>query len=372
MEGHLTRRTMCSSSSIDQTIRQFQLVGTSFTYEAFGSGHINDTYLIRDSHEYPYLLQRINHQVYTDVQGTMNNISRVTKHLQQKLAQVNAPSLTTLQVIPTHQGDLFYQDASGNYWRILTFISDTVAYNVATSPVQAREAGRAFGLFQALLRDLPGEPLIETIPRFHHMNSRLAKFAEARDANVVQRADEVSEEISFVQQRADEMVQLHHLVETGQIPRRVTHNDTKLNNVLLDPHTHQARCVVDLDTVMPGSVLFDFGDAIRTTANTAAEDETNLNGVQLHLSYYEAFSQGYLSEARAFLTKEEIEYLPFSACYMTFIMGLRFLTDYIAGDIYYKIHHPDHNLRRARNQFQLVRRMEANYDEMVRIIQASV
>lgn len=361
-----------SSSSVDNIIRQFRLAGTQFTYQPFGSGHINDTYLVHDNQETPYLLQRINHQVYGDVQGMMDNIRRVTEHLRQKLAAHAASSMTTLQVIPTHDGALFHQDVSGNYWRILTFINDTVAYDVATSPAQAREAGRAFGQFQALLRDLPGEPLNETIPQFHHMESRLTRFAKAQDADVMQRAGEVPQEIAFVQQRAAEMLNLHQLVETGEIPQRVTHNDTKLNNVLLDPHTHQARCVVDLDTVMPGSVLFDFGDAIRTTANTAGEDETDLDKVQLHLAYYDAFAQGYLSEAHNFLTKKEIEYLPFSARYMTFIMGLRFLTDYMAGDVYYKIHHPDHNLRRARNQFQLVRRMEAHYDDMVRIVQSLV
>lgn len=357
-----------SPSSLDMIIRQFQLAGGHFTYEAFGTGHINDTFLVRDDQGNPYLLQRINHQVYTDVRGMMDNISRVTKHLRQKLAAMDDNSLVTLRVIPTQENALYYQEASGNYWRILTFISNTVAYDVATSPVQAREAGRAFGQFQALLRDLPGEPLNETIPNFHHMESRLTKFSRAQEADVAQRVDRVRDEIDFVRQRADEMLNMHCLVESGQIPQRVTHNDTKLNNVLLDPHTHQARCVVDLDTVMPGSVLFDFGDAIRTTASTAAEDEADLDQVHLHLAYYEAFTQGYLAETRAFLTDKEIEYLPFSARYMTFIMGLRFLTDYLEGDVYYKIHHPEHNLQRARNQFQLIRRMEAQYDKMVGIV----
>ena len=361
--------TATSSSSLDAIIRQFQLAGDDFTCEAYGTGHINDTFLVHDNQANPYLLQRINHQVYTDVGGTMDNISRVTEHLQHKLSRLDDPSLTTPRVIPTRDGSLFYQEASGNYWRILTFIGEGVAYEVVTAQAQAREAGRAFGQFQALLRDLPGKPLNETIPNFHHMQSRLTKFSQALAADIAQRAAGVAQEIDFVQQRADEMLDLHRRVECGQIPQRVTHNDTKLNNVLLDPHTHQARGVVDLDTVMPGSVLFDFGDAIRTTASTAAEDETDLDEVQLHLPYYEAFAQGYWAEACSFLIKEEIDYLPFSARYMTFIMGLRFLTDYLAGDVYYKIHHPDHNLRRARNQFQLVSRMEAQYDDMVRIIQ---
>ena len=359
-----------ASPSMDTIVQRFQLTGNSFTYEPFGAGHINDTFLLRNDQADSYLLQRINHQVYKNVHGMMRNIRRVTEHLRQKIASSDDPSLlTTLQVISTHDGDLFYQDAAGNYWRVLTFISDSVAYDVATSPVQAREAGRAFGQFQALLHDLPGEPLIEVISDFHHMGGRLTKFAQALDADVVQRAAQVPDEINFVRQRADEMLALYRLVETGQLPQRITHNDTKLNNVLLDPLTHRARCVVDLDTVMPGTVLYDFGDAIRTTANTATEDEPDLDKVQLHLPYYEAFAQGYVSEARAFLTDREIEHLAFSARYMTFIMGLRFLTDYLAGDVYYKTHHPEHNLQRARNQFQLVTRMEAQYDEMVRIIE---
>ncbi len=297
----------------------------------------------------------------------MRNIYRVTQHL--TVALSDHPSLTTFQLVLTRQGGFCYQDAAGNYWRVFTFIEGGVAYDITPSAAPAREAGRAFGQFQALLLDLPGDPLIETIPRFHHLANRLTYFEQALVANRAQRASLVSAEVAFVRQRAPEMLRLHALIDSGQIPLRITHNDTKLNNVLLDPVTHRARAVVDLDTVMPGSVLHDFGDAIRTVASTAAEDEAELSQVRFHLPYYEAFAEGYLAEARAFLTAEEIKYLPLSARYMTFIMGVRMLTDYLDGDTYYKIGYPNHNLDRARNQFWLIEQMEEQHDSMIQVVQ---
>ena len=362
-----------TSASVRAVIRRFSPTGDpSCTYEVYGSGHINDTFLVHTGQKDAYLLQRVNHRVYPDVAGMMDNIRRVTEHLRRKIGEHPSGSLTTLQIIPTYDGALFYRDEADNYWRMMTFISHSVAYDVATSPALAREAGRAFGQFQALLRDLPGPPLHEVIKDFHHMGLRLQQFDRALRANVAQRAASVPDEITFVRQRADRMLTLYQLVATGQLPQRVTHNDTKLNNVLLDPDTHRARCVVDLDTVMPGTVLYDFGDAIRTTANTAAEDEPDLNKVQCSMSYYRAFTEGYLGEVGSFLTDTETDHLALSAQYMTFIMGLRMLTDYLAGDVYYKIHHPEHNLQRARAQFQLVRRMEDQYEEMVSIVRQLV
>ena len=342
-----------------------------YHYEPYGAGHINDTFLVRAHSGEAYLLQRINHHVYADIAGMMDNMHRVTEHLRHKLETLSDATLTTLQIIPAHNGALFYQDNTDSYWRMMTFIRDGVSYEVAPSPALAQEAGRAFGQFQALLSDLPGSPLHEVIPQFHHMDYRLNQFEQAFTADPVHRVVQVDDEIKFVRQRAGKMLAWYQLIASGALPRRVTHNDTKLNNVLLDPTTHRARCVVDLDTVMPGSVLYDFGDAIRTTANTAAEDELNLNQVQLSLPYYEAFTRGYLSQARTFLTNTERTHLPFSAQYMTFIMGLRMLTDYLSGDVYYKIHHPEHNLQRARAQFQLVRRMEEQYEKMVQIVEQS-
>ena len=347
-------------------LAHFQING-SFGIQLFGSGHVHDTFRISDARGISFLLQRINHAVFADVEGMMRNIYRVTQHLVAALS--DHPSLTTFQLVLTRQGGFYHQDTAGNYWRVLTFIESGVAYDITPSAAPAREAGRAFGQFQALLLDLPGEPLTETIPKFHHLANRLTYFEQALAVDRAQRATEVSPEVAFVRQRAPELLRLHALIESGKIPSRITHNDTKLNNVLLDPLTHRARAVVDLDTVMPGVVPHDFGDAIRTVASTAAEDEADLRQVKFHLPYYEAFAEGYLAETSTFLTSVEIEYLPLSARYMTFIMGVRMLTDYLAGDTYYKTTYPNHNLDRARNQFWLIEQMEKQHDKMVRVVQ---
>ncbi len=350
------------------TLARFRIEGP-FSIQPFGSGHVHDTFRVHDGQGSAFLLQRINHAVFTDVEGMMRNIYRVTQHLHQKIAALpDHSSLTTFRVVLTRAGKLFYQDAAGNYWRVFTFIDGGMAYDITPSAAPAREAGRAFGQFQALLLDLPGTPLIETIPKFHHLSNRFTYFEQALAADRARRVSEVSPEVAFVRQRAPEMLRLHALIDSGQIRSRITHNDTKLNNVLLDPVTHRARAVVDLDTVMPGSVLHDFGDAIRTVASTAAEDEVNLSQVQFHLPYYEAFAEGYLAEASAFLTAEEIVYLPLSARYMAFIMGVRMLTDYLVGDTYYKTAYPSHNLDRARNQFWLIEQMEAQRDTMAQVV----
>ena len=268
--------------------------------QPFGAGHVHDTFRGQDAQGGSFLLQRINHAVFADVDGMMRNMQRVTQHLRQKTAALSeTDSLTTFQLVLTKNERLFYQDEAG-YWRVLTFVEGGTAYQRTPSAAVAREAGRAFGRFSAFLLDLPGGPLVDTIPKFHHLTRRLAAFEQALAADVARRTSEVSAEIAFVRQRAPELLRLHTLIDSGQIPSRITHNDTKLNNVLLDPLTHRARAVVDLDTVMPGSVLHDFGDAIRTVASTAAEDEADLNQVRFHLPYYEAFAEGYLAEASVF------------------------------------------------------------------------
>ncbi len=365
------RKLSSTGSAADNDVAKsvlahFQLEGP-FNIQPFGSGHVHDTFRVHDAQSTAFLLQRINHAVFTDVEGMMRNIYRVTQHL--TAALFDHPSLTTFQLVLTRQQKLFYQDTAGDYWRVFTFIEGGVAYDITPSAAPAREAGRAFGQFQALLLDLPGEPLIETIPKFHHLANRLTYFEQTLASDTAQRASQVSSEVAFVRQRAPELLRLHQLIDSGEIPARITHNDTKLNNVLLDPVSHRARAVVDLDTVMPGSVLHDFGDAIRTVASTAAEDEKDLKQVQFHLPYYEAFAEGYLAETRDFLTTEEITYLPLSARYMTFIMGLRMLTDYLAGDTYYKTAYPEHNLDRARNQFWLIKQMEKQHDAMVQVVE---
>ncbi len=326
--------------------------------EPFGSGHINDTFLVAHSSGEKHLLQRINHQVFNDVAGLMSNMERVTQHVQQALKNRNDTHFTTLRIIPTLQGSLFYRDQSGNYWRIITFISNSVAYDLVTSPEQAHQAGYAFGYFQQLLGDLPGDTLQETIPQFHAMDNRFRIFDQALEADVVHRVKQAEPEIAFALSRRQSMIEWQTLVSQPAFPRRVTHNDTKFNNVLLDKKSQRAVCVIDLDTVMPGVIGYDFGDAIRTIANTALEDETELEKVAVNLKFYKAFAQGFLGEVGSKLDKQELESLHFAPNYMTFIMGLRMLTDYLQGDIYYKTNHAEHNLQRAKAQFALVRKLE--------------
>lgn len=356
---------------VEEIIRNFQIRGGRFLCQPYGSGHINDTFLVRNiGGGTDYLLQRINHQVFTNVEVLMDNIWRVTHHIQQKLAlpENESSNFETVSIIPATQGKLYFQDANGLFWRMLTFVPHSTSYDVVRSEAQAFQAGKAFGKFQALLYDLPGEELKETIPDFHNMESRFEKFFQALEADLAGRRSSVEKEINFVLERQQEMLDMYQHIKKGDLPLRITHNDTKFNNVLLDQETQQAVCVIDLDTVMPGVVHFDFGDAVRTIANTAAEDEKDIKKIKVNLQFYEAFAKGYLQEAGFFLTKVEIEYLAFSSHYMTFIMGLRFLTDYLFGDVYYKIHHPEHNIQRVRAQFELLNCMEKLHPTMKAII----
>ncbi|MEM6842456.1 MAG: aminoglycoside phosphotransferase family protein [Bacteroidota bacterium] len=324
----------------------------------FGSGHINDTFLITNSAAEKYLLQRINHRVFQNIDGLMNNMERVTRHLQQKLAGRANSHFTSVQIIPTTQKKLFYQDEQGNYWRIITFIPNSVTYDLVTSEEQAYQAGYAFGYFQQLLSDVPGSDLVETIPQFHDMKSRFAKFDLAREVDSADRVKTAKPTIDFALSRREEMIAWHELVTQSGFPRRVTHNDTKFNNVLLEKSSQKAICVIDLDTVMPGVIGYDFGDAIRTIANTAEEDEPDLTKISVDLDYYCAFARGFLKESGQQLTTLEKKSLLFAPNYMTFIMGLRMLTDYLQGDVYYKTNHSEHNLQRAKAQFALVTKLE--------------
>lgn len=357
---------------VEDIIRKFKIEGEAFACKPYGSGHINDTFILRNSmpSSPDYLLQRINHHVFKDVDTLMHNMWKVTTHLQEKLnaAKNSKVAFKTITLIPTHAGTLYYQDQEGYFWRMQTFIPNCISYDVVTSADQAFQSGKAFGKFQALLNDLPGKSLQETIPDFHNMESRFEKFQQAYEDDPLERKAAVESEIAFALERKYEMLELYKHVKNGSIPLRITHNDTKFNNVLLDEKTYQPLCVIDLDTVMPGAVLYDFGDAVRTIANTAAEDERELEKIQMNMEFYEAFAHGYLEETLLFLTEKEIELLPFSARYMTFIMGLRFLTDYLAGDVYYKTQSKAHNLQRARAQFKLLSCMERSYHDMVKVI----
>ncbi len=353
-----------SDNKLEELTAAFALSGPIQSIKPFGSGHINDTFLIKTERGPNYLLQRINHQVFTNVEGLMSNMNLVTQHLRQALKKNGNTQFTTPEIILTREGKLYHQDLQGQYWRVMTFIEGGVSYDQVTSEEQAFQAGYAFGYFQKLLADLPANQLTETIPDFHNMDWRFSKFHQVLKDDPVGKKSDVAAEIDFALAHQSEMVAWHQKAVDQTFPQRITHNDTKFNNVLLDRDTQRALCVIDLDTVMPGVVGYDFGDAIRTIVNTAVEDEPNINEINVHLSYYRAFTEGFLGEVGTVLTKSELKFLPFSAHYMTFIMGLRFLTDYLEGNVYYKVQYPEHNIQRARAQFALVSRLESVASEI--------
>jgi hypothetical protein len=341
------------------------------SFKTFGSGHINDTIKIEtDCACNPdYVLQRVNRHIFKDVTGLMSNITLVTEYIRNYLKNVpgSNPDIEMLTLIKTFDGKTFYKDEKSNYWRCYLYIPNTISFDKVDSLEKASEGGRMFGKFQSILSGLDANLLTETIPFFHDLEKRLETFWKTVKLNPVNRAGAVSEEIRFVEDHSEELLSITRKIKAGEIPVRITHNDTKFNNVLFDLHNH-AQCVVDLDTVMPGSVLHDFGDAIRTGATTAVEDEADLSKINLDMKLFKAYATGYMSEAHHFLKQSEIDNLALSAKFMTFIIGLRFLTDFIDGDHYFKTQHPEHNLQRCRAQFQLVRSIEANFSEMQEVI----
>ena len=332
--------------------------------QSYGNGHINDTYLAQPN---SYILQKINTDIFKDPVGLMNNIEKVTGFLRKKLiAAGKDPDRGTLTIEKTRDGKNFYDD-NGACYRVYKFVEDTITIEAAQNADDMYRAGKGFGNFLALLDDFPALELSETIVDFHHTPKRLQALEKAISEDKAGRVNSVSEEIKFALDRAEMTKTIVNGLKIGAIPTRVTHNDTKINNILFDAETREAVCVIDLDTVMPGSALYDFGDAMRIGASTAAEDETNLDLVSFDVEKFTAFTKGYAQEAAKFLTTAEIELLAFSAKLLTFECGVRFLTDYIEGDTYFKIHRPEHNLDRARNQFKLVADIEAKEAELKRI-----
>jgi hypothetical protein len=358
---------MQSETDLKRIFRKFDADGTFKSAGPYGSGHINDTYriLTRPDDSWDYILQRINHQIFKNVPKLQENILRVTRHLRNKLEAIpgSEPDRETLTLIPGPGQLPYYHDADGNYWRLYIFIRDNKSYNRVQVPAQAYEGGKAFGRFQKLISDLEGPPLFETIPHFHDMVRRLDSFYGVVRRDPLNRTGKAREEIAFVEQRAVEMTKIQELGRAGLIPERITHNDTKFNNVLLDLND-KGLCVIDLDTVMPGFIHYDFGDAIRTSTNTANEDETDIGKVTMDMTLFKSFSTGFLAETGFLMNQSEIQYLAFSSRVMTFIIGLRFLTDHLDGDHYFKVQKEDHNLTRARTQFKLVRSMEDQAREM--------
>lgn len=349
----------------------FEADGTYLNGEPYGSGHIHDTFRVETAEpdKDDYILQRLNNKIFKNIPELQHNIERVTVHLRNKLREIPGSDIKRecLKLIPSHEGKTWIIDKNGNYWRMYIFISNHHSYNFVDSPDKAYEGGKAIGRFQAMLSDMPEPPLFETIPWFHNIEKRLKTFTDKVQEDPVGRVKTVRKEIEMVLERAEEMKIILKLGAEGKIPLRITHNDTKFNNILLDEND-KALCVIDLDTVMPGYVHYDFGDAIRTVANTGSEDENDLSKVKMDISLFKAYAEGYLSETVKTLNDVEKEYLAFAPRLITYTIALRFLTDFIDGDNYFKIHHKHHNLQRARAQLQLVRSMEEQYEEMRAII----
>ena len=356
-----------------ETARLFSFEGEPVDAKPYGCGHINDTYCVccerAGEPQRRYILQRVNNNVFKDVPALMENMVKVTAYLRRVvIAAGGNPDRECLTLIPTKAGEPYYTAPDGRYWRAFNFIENAITYQTAAKPEHFYYAGCAFGRFQKLLADYPSATLHETIPNFHNTASRYRDFEAAVAENVSGRAAAVAEEIAFVRARKDDMGMLVDKLAAGELPLRVTHNDTKLNNVMLDDVTSRPVCVIDLDTVMPGLSLYDFGDSIRFGSNPAAEDERDLSKVYCDLGLFEQYTRGFLEECGDMLTPEEIRLLPFSAKMMTLECGMRFLADHIAGDTYFKIHRPGHNLDRCRTQFKLVADMEKKMDDMAAIV----
>ena len=347
---------------------QFDIEGNVASVEALGEGFINDTFVVTTVGDAPnYILQRKNHVVFPDVPSMMENIKAVTEHIKRKVAD---PMRETLTVISAKDGRLYVRE-DGNYWAMCLYIPNTLTYDRADSVELAYQGGVGIGRFQSLLADFT-LPLNETIKGFHNIRWRFEQWDAAIAADRVGRVREVQQEIGWIEARRQQMLTFWSRVESGEIPMRVTHNDTKISNILFDATTKCVLCAIDLDTVMSSTSLNDFGDAIRSYTNTGAEDDRCLERVEMNIDMFRAYAEGYLSEQRAMMTESEKEWLAFSGLYITFEQVLRFLMDYIDGDRYYKTNCPDHNLVRTRAQYKLLQSMERQYDTMRAIIQSLV
>ncbi len=348
---------------MEQAAGEFALEGRPLSCERYGMGHINRTYLVATDTGRRYILQRISRRAFPDIPKLMENIRNVTDYLARQTTDPRA----CLHLVPTRKGDSCFRDEEGEYWRVYDFVENSLCLQAPERPEDFYQSAVAFGTFQRMLRDYPAFALYETIPDFHNTPDRYRKFDAVRKADPLGRAAGVEQEIDFILARREEAAVLQRQREEGTLPLRVTHNDTKLNNVMLDEKTRTALCVIDLDTVMPGLTAYDFGDSIRFGASTAAEDERDLEKVGLDLDLYRIFGQGFL-RACGRITEEELDSLPWGARLMTLECGIRFLTDYLEGDKYFSIAFPEHNLIRARCQLRLTADMENKWDRMRQII----
>ncbi len=355
---------------IENISKAFGHVGCFKSFEEIKAGHINCTYKLTfeldDKSEMKYILQKINSVAFKDPEGLMNNIGLVTEHIASKLDKENPDyNRRFLHFLKTDTGSYLYTDGDGSQWRSYVYVGGATAHNYISDPSLFYESGKGFGTFQNQLSDFPAEKLIETIPNFHNTPSRYEDFLSAVRNDRAGRAESVKEEIAFLVGRSEMMSAIVKKLRDGTIPVRVTHNDTKLNNVLIDNKTHKAICVIDLDTVMPGSALYDYGDAIRYGACTAREDEKDLSAVDFDMELFKLYTKGFLEEAGDSLTEEEIKCFPLGVKMMSCELALRFLTDYLEGDVYFKTNYPEHNLARTRVQIQLLRVIDEKYDKLM-------
>lgn len=357
-----------------EIVPKFAIEGTLTEAVPYGSGHINDTVrltcALENGGQKRYILQRMNDGIFKNPVELMENVMNVTSFLRKKIVERGGdPERETLNVIRTVDGDNFLKDEDGDFWRMYIFIENATSFDIVRTPEDFYNSAVSFGNFQLLLQDYPAATLHETIPNFHNTVSRFADFKKAVEEDVCGRAKEVQDEIRFVMEREADTHVICDALANGEIPLRVTHNDTKLNNIMIDNETGKGICVIDLDTVMPGSALYDYGDSIRFGASTGAEDEKNLELITCDMGLFEIYTKGYVEGCGGSLTEKEIRMLPMGAKLMTLECGMRFLADYLQGDVYFKIHRPEHNLDRARTQFKLVADMEKKWDEMAGIVE---
>ncbi len=361
------------NSQIDLAIKNFDFEGKIVDKKPLKKGHINDTFCIVcevcNKQNKKYILQKINTNIFKNPNELMENVVNVTSYIRKIVIENGGdPERETLNIIPTKSGENYYKSENGDCWRVYKFIEDATTYDLVENAQDFYESAVAFGNFQRLLSNFPANTLYETIPNFHNTVDRLNSLKEAIQKDIVNRVKNVKEEIDFILNREKDCHIICDLLEKGEIPLRVTHNDTKLNNVMIDNKTKKAICVIDLDTVMPGTVLNDFGDSIRFGASTALEDEQDLSKVECSMELFEAYTKGFIEGVKGNLTDKEKEMLPMGAKIITLECGIRFLTDYLQGDTYFKIDRTSHNLDRARTQFKLVLDMENKWEQMKNIV----
>ncbi len=356
-----------SEHDFPDILQHFELAGHFDSAAVYGSGHINDTWLIRFAHSdrrKRYVLQRINGYVFSNPVHVAENIDRVCRHFGESDASAHLPGQKDFVPIRTRGGDAYWRAPGGDVWRLWPFVYGARTVNAVESPAQAREAAAAFGWFQRLIDDLPGPPLHETIPGFHDTMSRLEQFRRALDQDAQDRAGSCGPEIEYALATEAHITDFSKLIAAGDLPMRIAHNDAKINNVMLDEQTDKAVCVIDLDTVMPGLAHFDFGDMLRTMTVSAAEDTVDLESVAVDMGLYAAITEGYLGATGDMLSATEIEHLPDAGRIITLETGLRFLTDYLEGDRYFRTSRPAQNLDRCRTQFALARSIDRQMDDM--------